>query len=180
MKYLVVGLLLVVNLVGGSARVSPEPWSRSALATFRTVDPSGVVTTVDVDVNETPASRQVVLSIERAARACKAGVCRNRDLISGTASQQVGPGDMTIDPHVRYGTIHGGIPVHDDVSNRALLIRVDVVWIATGPETCDPLYAALGCFRTATASGDVGSGALMLIFRQTDPDGRLLHRLVQD
>lgn len=180
MKYLVVGLLLVVNLVGRPALVSPESWTVSASASFRSVDSSGVVTTVDVNVNETLTARQVGLSVERASRACTAGVCRERDLIAGSELQQVGLGDVVIDPYARYGALHAMIPIHDNVSNSELPVRVDVVWIATGPETCDNLYATLGCFRAATASGDMGSGALMLILGRTDPDGRLLRRLVQN
>lgn len=179
MKYLLVILLPIVSLPGHTALPPPPTWSVSASATFGAADPPGIATEVAVSVNETPSGDQVELTIRRTRRSCAAGVCRERDLLSGAASQTVGPGDAILDPRIRQGALHSTILVHDDVSNTELPVRVDVVWISSGPETCDRLYDALGCFRAATALGAVECGALMPSLRQTDTDGRLLHRPVQ-
>lgn len=177
MKYLLIGLFLVLSALGHSGNHPPVPQDAGASAEFLDTTPAGVRIDVVIGLNATGASYQVTLSIRRTVRSCAdAAPCQHVAGMTGDVVQSVPPADSSIDPFLNRASVHAAMPFHDDVSGRDLVARVDLVWTATGPRQCDVFYRAVGCLRFATVTGDVTAGTTWLIAGQSIDDGQLAWR----
>lgn len=177
MKYLLSGIFLALGLLGHAGDHPPVPRDTAASAEFLVTTPAGVHTDVVIGLNATGGAYAVSLSMRQTKRSCGDGTpCHEVAAMSGDVIQSVSPADAVIDPYLNRASVHAAIPFHDDLSGRDLVVRVDLVWTATGPRQCDVFYRAVGCLRFATVTGDLATGPTWLIAGQTIDDGRLVWR----
>jgi hypothetical protein len=156
----------------------PRALNLAAVAAFRTIESSGATVDARVDVRSTPISVRVGLALHRTERVCLAGTCRDQPTLSGVTFVDVAAADGNVDQFLRHGAVHATIRFHDDISLTDLPMRVDAVWSAAGPESCDSLDGSTGCARRASATASVSSGDRSFIRGQTVTEGQLSwHRI---
>jgi hypothetical protein len=174
-KYLVVGLFIIAGLAGGPLQRSPAPALRTATVQFETSG-DGVETTVEVEIQRWIDAPRIGLTISQTSRSCAGTLCQDIPAISVTTWQTLHSGDGMIDPILAYAAVHATLPVHDNVTNADVIVRIDVEWSGTGATFCGVLRDAVGCLRSAAVTGEVAIGSRRMIPGLTAPDGWIKQR----
>lgn len=133
MKYLLLGLVLLLVPWAPPSAGSPRSPDGHLDAWFQVTGPDGVVTDANVFVETHQGRAEVRLSLDRSAPACPSdpGACPV-GAISANTVVTAAPGDFVLAPDLTWAALHATIPVFDAISRTQRNVRIDLDWSATG------------------------------------------------
>lgn len=190
MKYIVLGLILILTVIGPPARSADPSITYDGVASFDNQDANGVETLVSVHLQERRGAAVLALSINRYQDSCgPRTACSVGPLFAGSATQRIADGDASVSRQLAWASVHTRLSVHDAIANGNEEIAIDMQWCAIGaidtyiptPQngTLVPAPQVIGevFSRDATASGVVTGPSLDTVSLASMSPGTLSRHL---
>lgn len=154
MKYIVLGLLLVLTVAARPTGATADPMTYEGIASFDQYDADGVGTLVTIHLQARDETTVLAISISRSGQSCGASAaCGPKPLFAGSATQRIADGDATVDRRLAWASLHTRLGVFDAISNASAEITLDIQWTANGGFAPTPGGTGEVLSRDAAASG---------------------------
>lgn len=178
MKYVVLGLILILGFIGRPAGIAGQPMTYDGVARFDQQRADGVVTLVSIHLQVREETTVLALSISRFQQSCgQDSACGTKALFTGSATQRIADGDADVDRHLAWASLHTDLSIFDAVSSEREEIALDVQWTATGELAPTPHGISEALSRDATASGVVTGPSLGTVSLASTTPGTLSRHL---
>lgn len=178
MKYVVLGLFLVLTVIGKPTGATAEPMTYDSVVTLIHGDPGVIATQITIHVQKQPDVTVLALSIRQFDEPCAPGsACGPETLFAGAVTQRVPAADAVVDRQLTWGSLHIHVAVFDIVTNSSEDVALDVEWTATDGLAPVPHGIGQAFYRDASVRGVVTSKSLGTVTLESADPGMLSRHL---
>lgn len=171
MKYIVLGLLLVLMVTGKPMGATAEPMTYDSVVTLDHEAPGAITTEVTIHLQQMSGVTLLAVLVRQFDEPCGPGAaCGPEMLFAGSQSVRIPTGDASIDRQLAWASLHTRLAVLDIVSKTCEEITLDVQWTAVSAIVALPDGAGQMYERDTTTRGIMTSRSLgTMLLQSTDP-----------